>query len=501
LCQKSEPASGLDSSTALSIIKLLRDLATFQKKTILLTIHMPRPNILNLFDKIILLCKGRVVWFGKFEEAVRHFESPEEVGGLGYRFPVNENPINLMMDVMAGNNEEVEEGNGDKNTGGGGGGNNGRAKDLTKLSIKLEEAFKNSRYYAEMHKKGLNEVVIMESFKKTKMEDKTLQIMSPFTNDKSTFANSTLHEIVTLTYRATLDTVRNTSYILGKIIVTLILILLLGSTFWDQDTSPGAIQNRVGVLFLHSVHSFLSCLPAGTQVFPLRRDIIRRERKSRTYRSTSAFFSFAIVELLLALVQNSIYALAIYFMVGLQHTTPHQPLVFWLTTLLLGFCGIATGMLLGGSVMDIQTALSVVPFINVISTLYAGNIANLASLPSSVRWLKYVTPVHYAYATFVRNEFVGLKIEEGDCKGADGWSVNPYSGESSSGGCVGGRDGEAILRFLGLDELSTGANLGVIAGMMVGLFVLGAWSVGRVTSPRFYFNSKRGETVGGRVHR
>lgn len=59
-----EPTSGLDSFTALNIIDTIKRIAVRDNKIVLMTIHQPRTDILNLFDKVLLLSAGKQVWFG-----------------------------------------------------------------------------------------------------------------------------------------------------------------------------------------------------------------------------------------------------------------------------------------------------------------------------------------------------------------------------------------------------------------------------------------------------
>ena len=59
-----EPTSGLDSFNAFNIIETIKKLAVEKGKVVLMTIHQPRTDILELFDKIILLSAGKCVWFG-----------------------------------------------------------------------------------------------------------------------------------------------------------------------------------------------------------------------------------------------------------------------------------------------------------------------------------------------------------------------------------------------------------------------------------------------------
>nr|KAJ3418998.1 ATP-binding cassette sub- G member 2 [Polyrhizophydium stewartii] len=63
-----EPTSGLDAFNSLNIISTIKDVAVKQKKIVLMTIHQPRTDIINLFDKLILLSMGKTIWFGSTQE-------------------------------------------------------------------------------------------------------------------------------------------------------------------------------------------------------------------------------------------------------------------------------------------------------------------------------------------------------------------------------------------------------------------------------------------------
>jgi ABC-type multidrug transport system ATPase subunit len=56
-----EPTTGLDSSNALGIMKLLKSL----EETVICTIHSPNTEVLNLFDKVLILSDGNLVYDGK----------------------------------------------------------------------------------------------------------------------------------------------------------------------------------------------------------------------------------------------------------------------------------------------------------------------------------------------------------------------------------------------------------------------------------------------------
>lgn len=56
-----EPTSGLDSSTALRIIQLMRKEAS-RGMSVICTIHQPSSQILQEFDRVILLSEGHTVF-------------------------------------------------------------------------------------------------------------------------------------------------------------------------------------------------------------------------------------------------------------------------------------------------------------------------------------------------------------------------------------------------------------------------------------------------------
>ncbi len=59
-----EPTSGLDSLTAYVIVWYMKRLAKNQNKTIAMTIHQPSSDIYYLFDRLVFLVAGRMVYQG-----------------------------------------------------------------------------------------------------------------------------------------------------------------------------------------------------------------------------------------------------------------------------------------------------------------------------------------------------------------------------------------------------------------------------------------------------
>jgi len=46
-------------------------------KTVVASIHQPSSQIFNMFDKLLLLCDGKVAYFGEVKNCAQHFASLE----------------------------------------------------------------------------------------------------------------------------------------------------------------------------------------------------------------------------------------------------------------------------------------------------------------------------------------------------------------------------------------------------------------------------------------
>ena len=54
-----EPTSGLDATSSMELLQHLKCVSA-SGRLVVLTIHQPRLEIFNMFDRILLLCQGEV---------------------------------------------------------------------------------------------------------------------------------------------------------------------------------------------------------------------------------------------------------------------------------------------------------------------------------------------------------------------------------------------------------------------------------------------------------
>ncbi|KAF8829784.1 hypothetical protein HHX47_DHR2000225 [Lentinula edodes] len=95
-----EPTSGLDAFNAFNVIDSLVSLARNYHRTVIFTIHQPRSNIVALFDQLVVLAMGRVVYSGGVGRCGDYFDS------IGRPCPAGFNIADYLIDLTVQSNVE-----------------------------------------------------------------------------------------------------------------------------------------------------------------------------------------------------------------------------------------------------------------------------------------------------------------------------------------------------------------------------------------------------------
>ncbi|XP_056691158.1 ABC transporter G family member 32 isoform X2 [Spinacia oleracea] len=90
-----EISTGLDSSTTHQIIRYLRHSTRALEDTTVISLLQPDPETYELFDDVILLCEGQIVYQGPREEALEFFTY------MGFRCPERKNVADFLQEVIS----------------------------------------------------------------------------------------------------------------------------------------------------------------------------------------------------------------------------------------------------------------------------------------------------------------------------------------------------------------------------------------------------------------
>ncbi|KAF8395358.1 hypothetical protein HHK36_019304 [Tetracentron sinense] len=95
-----EISTGLDSSTTFQIVKFMRQMVHIMDVTMIISLLQPAPETFDLFDDIILLSEGQVVYQGPREDILEFFEF------TGFKCPERKGVADFLQEVTSKKDQE-----------------------------------------------------------------------------------------------------------------------------------------------------------------------------------------------------------------------------------------------------------------------------------------------------------------------------------------------------------------------------------------------------------
>ena len=388
-----EPTSGLDTYTAYSLIKSLKNL-TEEGRTVVATIHQPSSDILRLFDDMILLNHGKIVYHGEVTNLVPYFDN------IGYKCPEYTNPSDfIFMNILNPldlNNEEndninIEQFNVQNNTD----------------EIPINYIEKKDKFILDSYKKSGMENNVKEKCKE--INSKTKKISEK---------NAKYVPRIGLQYNFLIkrhfnNIIRDKAILRTKLGQSFILGLIIGLTFLNI---PGRdenvqIQDRNGSLFISCFSQVLFPIIGTLAIFSLETPIVMREIGSGYYTALGYYLSKITIEIPFQLIITLITCTIIYWLCLYQKK--FKKYITFIGIIELGsLCGLSIGITIATIAKNVSIALQFAPFCIVPLILFSGLFINSSSIPAYFTWIQYLSPIRYIYQEVYKNEFKGLKYKE-----------------------------------------------------------------------------------------
>eukprot|EP01137_Pigoraptor_chileana_P033009 Opistho-2@23286 len=223
-----EPTSGLDSFTAFHIMESVRELAN-AGRAVITTLHQPNRKVFELFDKLLLLTKGRIVFYGPAAKAIDFFAQQ------GYPCPGLSNAADHFLDVVTVDTRTPE-----------------LTEETTSRVKFMQDAYSNSEF-AQM---AMLEVA--QRSQSTASQDtekrKSVKRKSVFGSSSSSYQWNLpwVLEMAVLLSRAIKNFMREKRVTVVALVQSIFMSLLVGGIFFDIGFDQNSIQNRSGALFFSS---------------------------------------------------------------------------------------------------------------------------------------------------------------------------------------------------------------------------------------------------------
>ncbi|RLN53091.1 hypothetical protein BBP00_00009423 [Phytophthora kernoviae] len=217
-----EISTGLDSAATYDIVNTQRSVAHTLQKTVVITLLQPSPEIFSLFDDVMILNEGELMYHGPCNKVENYFKT------LGFKCPARRDITDYLLDLGTPEQYQYE------------------AEHLAKPPRQPDEfgeSFRRSEYYRET-------LAALEAPYEPKLLRTAKENMDPMPKFQQPFLEST----AILFKRGLMITYQNKAFVMGRLVMILVMGLLFGTMYHDFD--PTEVSVACGVIF--STVMFLS---------------------------------------------------------------------------------------------------------------------------------------------------------------------------------------------------------------------------------------------------
>ncbi|KAJ5692996.1 hypothetical protein N7462_002419 [Penicillium macrosclerotiorum] len=422
-----EPTTGLDATSAFQIIRTLKRLAQ-DGRTVIVSIHAPRSEIWRLFDNVILLARGSVMYSGPTSKTLPYFER------YGHVLPPFVNPAEFLIDLAAIDN---------------------RTEQLEAAShIRVDHLRQTWRSQPSPKIKA------DEGEKKEAAS--TLECVDPGAMKKVSFQRQ-FHVLTSRTFRTTL---RDPMGMAGSLLEAIGMAVINGWIFLQLDESLAGIRSREGSLYTASSLNGYLILLYETYRLTIDIRLFDRERNEGVVGVPAFLLSrrvarFPLEDLPVPLLFTVIY----YFMVGYRLDVG-QFFIFFALTLLTHYIAVTFAAVSIGVARSFPGASLVGNMCFTLQSFACGYFVQSNQIPVYVRWLKWCAYTFYIFGALCANEFIG---PNGSALGQ--FYDCPYSDNPLDAACK-EYTGRYIMDSLGMPSNWIWRPIVILVGFTIGHYLL-----------------------------
>ncbi|KAG6952086.1 hypothetical protein JG687_00013230 [Phytophthora cactorum] len=269
-----EISTGLDSAATYDICKSTKSVAHNFNSTVVISLLQPSPEVFELFNDVVLLNEGSIMFHGKREEDVPYFER------MGFHCPPRKDVADFLLGLGTDKQDVYITGD---------------ARSVPYQSADFAKLFMESGFF-----------------------QKTLQRLDASTDamvfaDPKPFCQTSTEDLATLLQRQEMLTLRDTTYIMGRAVIVIVMGLLYGSAFWQMDDTDS--QLMLGLLF--SCAMFLS-MSQASQVSTCidARSVFYKQRGANFFRTSAHVLATSLTQIPLSILETVIFGAITYWFGG-----------------------------------------------------------------------------------------------------------------------------------------------------------------------------------------
>ncbi|AGO13729.1 AaceriAGL142Cp [[Ashbya] aceris (nom. inval.)] len=380
---------GLDSATALEFVRALKDNAEVMRTTQLIAIYQCSEDAYALFDDVLVLYEGYMIYFGPRELAKDYFIR------MGWACPPQQRTADFLTSVTS------------------------PAERQPQLGFE-EKVPRTAQEFYEHWKASPEHAAVLERVNTKLSEYKTgatrQQLRDHHVNRQARHVRSSSPYLISfyMQFRAVVD--RNWQRLRGDpsvylfaIIAHSIMGIILASCFINLQPNTDSLFYRGSALFtavlLNSFSSFLEII----SLFEARA-IVEKHRSYAFYRPSADAFASIFTEVPAKLAICICFNVPFYFMVNLRRS-PGAFFFYMLVSLTSTFAMSHLFRTVGAACTTLYVTMFPASLLLLGLSVYVGFVIPQKNILGWSRWLFYLNPVARTMEAMVSNEFDGRTFE------------------------------------------------------------------------------------------
>lgn len=338
----------------------------------IVSIHAPRSEIWSLFDNVVLLARGSVVYSGSVSGSLPYFEQHD------HAIPPFVNPAEFLIDLAAIDN---------------------RAPGLESVSQARVEALKEAWKSRAMSEK--------EETKEETTEKRSTPEPTNSLGKSQTKSVSFRQQFRVLTSRTFTTTIRDPLGVAGSLLEAVGMAVINGWIFLQLSETQAGIRSRQGSLYTASSLNGYLILLYETYRLTIDIRLFDRERSEGVVGVPAFLLSRRAARLPLEdLPVPFIFSIIYYFMVGYRLSVG-QFFIFLALTLLTHYIAVTFAAVAIGVSRTFPGATLVANLSFTLQSFACGYFVQSQQIPVYVRWVKWIAYTFYIFGALCANEFIG----------------------------------------------------------------------------------------------
>ncbi|CAO1636562.1 unnamed protein product [Sympodiomycopsis kandeliae] len=463
---------GLDASTALDYARSLRILTDILQPATFISLYQAGEGIWDLFDKVLVIDRGKCVYFGPRDQARQYFID------LGFADLPRQTSADYCCGCTDPNERRFAPGR--------------DASTVPSTPEQLEAAYRRSEIFHSMmaDRDALEEQIrrdrtIEEDFRAAVLQDKRKGAAK-----RSPYSEPLLEQVWYLTKRQLWIVLGNPFDLFMSYFTAIVVAIITGFIFLKLDTTSAGLFSRGGVVFM----GLLFCAITAFVELPTQmgnRPILYKQQSWALYRPAAMPCAQLLAEIPVTFPRTLIFSAVLYLFTlynghhksGMSSTDIAGNFFFFFICTYMTYLAMSALFRIFGTVCkDFNVAAKLGAIIIGIGVLFAGYMKPKDAMAGWIKWLPYLNPFYFAFSAMMINEFKSLDFV---CVGPNvsprnppGMDIYPPWGPNQVCSVQGAQPGSQFVsgvQYLEsafkLDTGDMGRDFGIVCLFFVGLAV------------------------------